>query len=433
MATCSTPAPPGSPPPPSRVKHGQGLPRRAFSPDHTRERLRAPLILGKPPARPHPAMKHFLGALCGALCLAYAFPALGVKGGPVRPEFFIKQVGVAVIFFGSGLSLPTAQLGSALKKWRVSVAVQTFHFVVCPLLFTAAARFFMRVGLLSPMLSSGLSVLGCLPPPISSAVILTTVAGGNPAVAILNSCFGSLLGILLTPPLTVVVSGAQAEVGVGQLLVKLGSTVVVPLVCGQLARKLGVPKTPKWLGKGILIAIIWHAFSETFSHPVPVGLFDVASVVVCIAGIQVLLVVLAGNAAIWTQQPRPDVVALGFTCSHKSLTLGMPILMALYGGSNNFILYSLPLLVYHPMQIILGSVLFGPIFKVYVNAGVVHAGTGGDGVQLKTMSSSVASVGKAIIDRGGAEQKKIGSFFARLAPSRQDRDKDKVTRPELLV
>jgi sodium/bile acid cotransporter 7 len=236
-----------------------------------------------------------------------------------------------------------------------------------------------------------------------------------------------LLGILLTPPLTVLISGAQAEVGVGQLLIKLGSTVVVPLACGQLGRKLGVPKSPKWLGKGILIAIIWHAFSETFSHPVPVDLLDVASVMVCIGGIQVLLILLVSNVAIWTQQPRPDVVALGFTCSHKSLTLGMPILMALYGESNDFILYMLPLLVYHPMQIILGSVLFGPIFKVWINAGVVHVGTGGDGLQLKTMPSGVASV------KGGLQKSRFVSFFGQLTPSRRDSNKGKATNIELLV
>ena len=373
-------------------------------------------------------MKHFLGALLVVLCVAYMFPALGVKGGPFRPEFLVKKVGVAVIFFGSGLSLPTSSLGSALRKWRVATAVQLFHFIACPLIFSSAAKLLMRAGVLSPMLSVGFSVLGCLPPPISSAVILTTVAGGNPAVAILNSCFGSLLGILFTPPLTVIISGAQAEVGVGELLVKLGLTVVFPLACGQLARKLGVPQAPKWLGKSILIAIIWHAFSETFSHPVSVRLLDIASVVVCIACIQLFLVALVANVAIWGKQQRPDVVALGFTCSHKSLTLGMPILMALYGTKSNFILYSLPLLVYHPMQIILGSILFGPIFKAYINKEVIHASTGGDGLQLKSMSSSVSSI-RNVDDSGNMfPRREVRSTFLR-----ELRPDHKLPGPELLV
>lgn len=38
-----------------------------------------------------------------------------------------------------------------------------------------------------------------MPPPVSSAVILTRAANGNEAAAIFNSVLGSFLGILFTP------------------------------------------------------------------------------------------------------------------------------------------------------------------------------------------------------------------------------------------
>ena len=40
---------------------------------------------------------------------------------------------------------------------------------------------------------SRLHVVGCMPPPVSSAVILTKAVGGNEAAAIFNSAFGSFL------------------------------------------------------------------------------------------------------------------------------------------------------------------------------------------------------------------------------------------------
>jgi sodium/bile acid cotransporter 7 len=40
-----------------------------------------------------------------------------------------------------------------------------------------------------------------MPPPVSSAVILTKASGGNEAAAIFNSAFGSFLGIFVTPAL----------------------------------------------------------------------------------------------------------------------------------------------------------------------------------------------------------------------------------------
>ncbi|OCT99733.1 hypothetical protein XELAEV_180055143mg, partial [Xenopus laevis] len=38
-----------------------------------------------------------------------------------------------------------------------------------------------------------LQTVSCMPPPVSSAVILTKAVGGNEAAAIFNSAFGSFL------------------------------------------------------------------------------------------------------------------------------------------------------------------------------------------------------------------------------------------------
>ena len=41
--------------------------------------------------------------------------------------------------------------------------------------------------------------LSCMPPPVSSAVILTKAVGGNEAAAVFNSILGSFLGVFVTP------------------------------------------------------------------------------------------------------------------------------------------------------------------------------------------------------------------------------------------
>lgn len=38
-----------------------------------------------------------------------------------------------------------------------------------------------------------------MPPPVSTAVILTKAVGGNEAGAVFNSALGSFLGIIITP------------------------------------------------------------------------------------------------------------------------------------------------------------------------------------------------------------------------------------------
>lgn len=63
--------------------------------------------------------------------------------------------------------------------------------------------------------------------------------------------------------------------------------------------------------------------------------------------------------------PR-DSIAITFCGVHKSLTLGIPILRILYDGSPDLGAVCLPLLVYHPTQILLGGFLV-PHFKSYIS------------------------------------------------------------------
>ncbi|TMS02223.1 Sodium/bile acid cotransporter 7 [Larimichthys crocea] len=52
-----------------------------------------------------------------------------------------------------------------------------------------------------------------------------------------------------------------------------------------------------------------------------------------------------------------DTVAIVFCSTHKSLTLGIPMLKIVFEGYEHLSLISVPLLIYHPAQILLGSIL----------------------------------------------------------------------------
>lgn len=67
----------------------------------------------------------------------------------------------------------------------------------------------------------------------------------------------------------------------------------------------------------------------------------------------------------WT---RPDIVAILFSSVHKSLTLGVPVLKIVFASSPILPLLSLPLLMYHPIQIVLGG-MAAPFIKSWVTAG----------------------------------------------------------------
>ncbi|XP_058855446.1 sodium/bile acid cotransporter 7 isoform X4 [Acipenser ruthenus] len=107
-------------------------------------------------------------------------PSVGVKGGPLKPEISITYIAVSAIFFNSGLSLKTEELTSALMHVKLHLFVQIFTLVFFP----AAIWLFLQILSLTTInewLLKGLQTVGCMPPPVSSAVILTKAVGGNEA------------------------------------------------------------------------------------------------------------------------------------------------------------------------------------------------------------------------------------------------------------
>ena len=90
--------------------------------------------------------------------------------------------------------------------------------------------------------------------------------------------------------------------------------------------------------------------------------------IVCIQlGLSMAMFTLATSK--YTKFSRGDVVAAVFCGTHKSLTLGLPLLNLVFGSeSKELPILSIPLLMYHPLQIVCGSVL-APHLKTWMRMG----------------------------------------------------------------
>uniref|UniRef100_A0A3Q3LLP4 Sodium/bile acid cotransporter n=1 Tax=Mastacembelus armatus TaxID=205130 RepID=A0A3Q3LLP4_9TELE len=264
-------------------------------------------------------------------------PSVGVKGGPLKPEITIAYAAVSLIFFNSGLSLRTEELTSALLHVRLHLFVQSFTLIFFPL----AVWLLLRVLALTAIdhwLLQGLQTVSCMPPPVSSAVILTKAVGGNEAAAIFNSAFGSFL------------LGSSSSVPFSSIFSQLFMTVVVPLIVGQVCRGflrecLERRKPPfGTISSVVLLMIIYTTFCDTFSNPH-----------IELDPTSLLMVVLISQLG--SRFSPADTVAIMFCSTHKSLTLGIPMLKIVFEGYEHLSLISVPLLIYHPAQILLGSLL----------------------------------------------------------------------------
>ncbi|KAM6346169.1 sodium/bile acid cotransporter 7 isoform 2-T2 [Podargus strigoides] len=295
----------------------------------------------------------FILGIVLVIAVARLEPAVGVKGGPLKPEITITYIAVSAIFFNSGLSLKTEELTSALMHVKLHLFVQIFTLVFFP----TAIWLFLQLLSITPInewLLKGLQTVGCMPPPVSSAVILTKAVGGNEAAAIFNSAFGSFL------------LGSSSSVPFTSIFSQLFMTVVVPLIIGQIVRRyikdwLERKKPPFGaISSCVLLMIIYTTFCDTFANPnIDLDKFSLIIIVLIIFSVQMSFMFLTfffstRNNSNFTPA---DTVAIIFCSTHKSLTLGIPMLKIVFAGYEHLSLISVPLLIYHPAQILLGSLL----------------------------------------------------------------------------
>ncbi|XP_055975024.1 sodium/bile acid cotransporter 7 isoform X2 [Sorex fumeus] len=294
----------------------------------------------------------FMVGIVLAIAGAKLEPAVGVTGGPLKPEITVSYIAVATIFFNSGLSLKTEELTSALVHIKLHLFIQIFTLVFFP----TAIWFFLQLLSVTPInewLLKGLQTVGCMPPPVSSAVILTKAVGGNE-------------GIVITPLLLLLFLGSSSSVPFTSIFSQLFMTVVVPLIIGQIVRRyikdwLERKKPPFGaVSSCVLLMIIYTTFCDTFANPnIDLDTLSLIIILFIIFSIQLSFMLLTfifstRNNSGFTPA---DTVAIIFCSTHKSLTLGIPMLKIVFSGHEHLSLISVPLLIYHPVQILLGSVL----------------------------------------------------------------------------
>ena len=304
--------------------------------------------------------------LCGMLLatfLAYVFPRFGSTGGAMHAEWVIN-IGVFLVFFLHGVNLSSEQISHGLKNTRLHLMVQGFTFVVFPLIWVLANTLLSTH--IPPLLMLGFFYLCALPSTISSSVALTGSAGGNVPAAILNASLSSVLGIFLTPLLvSLVVGSGSGGIDLASTLLDLCAMLLLPLVLGQLLRPVcgrffaRHKRYTSIVDKGVILLLVYAAFCNSMVS----GMWQQqgASVIFsALIGSAVLLAVilwLTTRTARALKFSTPDEIAAVFCASKKSLAAGAPMAALIFGTNPVLGLILLPIMIYHPLQLIVCSVM----------------------------------------------------------------------------
>lgn len=302
----------------------------------------------------------FLLGMLAAVVLAWFYPEPGAKGGSLHPEISNK-LGVALIFFLHGLTLSFAALASGVRLWRLHLFVQGSTFLLFPLL--GLGLWLALPSRIAPDLRTGLFFLCALPSTVSSSVALTAAAGGNVAAAVFNATLSSLLGVVLTPLwLAVVLGTAGGALPLGAVVLDLVLWLVLPLVLGQLARPLLGNFASRQRARinvadrATILLLVYTSFCDSVKG----GVWNRGggAVVTALAAAVVLLALVlaftwsAGEALGFE---RPERIVGLFCGSKKTLASGVPMARLIFGASPGLGLMLLPIMVYHPLQLLVGG------------------------------------------------------------------------------
>ncbi|MFI6111201.1 bile acid:sodium symporter family protein [Kitasatospora sp. NPDC051164] len=297
--------------------------------------------------------------MAGTVGLAALFPA---SGGSARVAEAACDLAVVLLFFLYGARLSTRETLAGLRHLRLHGLVLAATFGLFPLLGLATA-------LLTPVpltgqLQTGVLFLCLVPSTVQSSVALTGSAGGNVPAAICAGTYSGLAGLVLTPLLAACLLGSHAELSADGLL-RIGLQLLAPFLLGQVLRpwiggflarhKRGL--TP--VDRGSILLVVYTAFSAAVAR----GIWSLATPAALFGLLAVLLAMLAaalaatGLGARLLGLDRPARIAAVLCGSQKSLANGLPMATVLFGPEAGVLV--LPLMLYHQLQLVVGTVLAG--------------------------------------------------------------------------
>lgn len=304
----------------------------------------------------------FFFLLIGTIFLAKAFPEWGTESASI-PLKEITGAGISFIFFFYGVKLSPQQLRSGLANWKLHLVVQSTTFLVFPLVVLALYGIW---GVEGDYLWLGTFYLAALPSTVSSSVVMVSIAGGNLPAAIFNASISSMVGIFITPLwMELMIADTSVSFDLSHTFWRLSLQVLFPVIIGLMLHQRLIAfvnrhqKTLKNFDQGIILLIVFTAFAESFSENMFEGksTSDLLTLGVLMLAFFLLMMSLMYGISKALGFSREDMITVIFCGSKKSLVQGAVMGRVMFPDPKVFGIFLLPLMVYHTLQLIVGSAI----------------------------------------------------------------------------
>lgn len=161
--------------------------------------------------------------------------------------------------------------------------------------------------------------------------------------------------------------GAEGAIAAGSVLQKLGLKVLLPLLVGQVLR--GLPAAPEALrackkglsrlSESLLLLTVFTTFCDTFLQGTVLAPLEVVRLLLLVGATHAFFLAAAWllSAAACGRAAMAERVAFLYCATQKTLALGLPLLRILFQGRADLAVLCTPLLLQHPLQLVVGSLL----------------------------------------------------------------------------
>lgn len=301
----------------------------------------------------------FLMMLIIVMVLALMIPL----STPVLHGFTIaSEVAIVVLFLVYGMRLPTSEVVSGLRNFRLQGAIFAATYVMFPAI--GLLSFLVTKPIIGHDLAQGILFLSLLPSTVQSSVAFTSLARGNVPGAICGATFSNTLGIFITPFLVWLFMDVASTTSSGEGFKTILLMLLAPFIVGQVLERWFGPwirrhaPITQTTDRSTILLVVFAAVASATADGTWAALTLWTLVALVVVSAVILTIALSatwfGGKAL--RMPRPDRIALLMCGSKKSLATGLPMSIVLFPAATAASI-ALPLIIFHQLQLMVCALL----------------------------------------------------------------------------
>lgn len=252
------------------------------------------------------------------------------------PGLLLKELGlipwtVIVIFLVNGYQTKLSETPKSMAFVKTLLCAGIITLMLAPLMGGVTAQW---LGLSAGM-ALGLVVKSAVPSTLSTCIVMTQLAGGNPLWALVITVVLNLVGVFTIPLMLswTLADLSGFELSPWHLLLQLVQLVLIPFIVGLAARQILSLRPDHivlvYLPSVCVILAVWMSLSASSDIFQALDILTLGKIVVATFVIHFGLMGISLIAARIIRTPQEGIVALLLTGSQKTLPVAVSVLAAL--------------------------------------------------------------------------------------------------------